>query len=266
MRHSLKLLIVGCGNMGEQLVDKWSEIYDVSVIETNIAKKKQLINKNIRVLENKNINQQKFDYIVLSVKPKDFERSLKNFSSCISHDQKIISIMAGLNIKYIKKIISVNVKVIRVMPNLYSGLGHGISGIFSEAVVKKKEIGKIMAVLGQNLWLKKESDLDFITAFFGGAPAYFFLFLNILSKVLKKKKISSSLENTLILKLLSGTQEYLKKNKGDFDFLISKVASKDGTTEEALNYLNNKNQFFNLINNAIDMATKKSKKLRNKFN
>ena len=70
----------------------------------------------------------------------------------------------------------------------------------------------------------------------------------------------------MILKLLYGTHEYLRKNKGDFEFLISKVASKDGTTEEALNYLNNKNQFFNLINKAIDMATKKSKKLRNKFN
>lgn len=252
--------------MGKQLLDKWSEIFDVSVIEANTAKKKQLIDKNIKVLEKKNINQKKFDYIVLSVKPKDFESSLKYFSSYISHDQKIISIMAGLNIKYIKKIISVNVKVIRVMPNLYSGLGHGVSGIFSNSVVKKKEIGKIMSVLGENLWLKKESDLDFITAFFGGAPAYFFLFLSTLSKVLKKKKLSPSLENTLILKLLSGTHEYLKRNKYNFDFLISKVASKDGTTEEALNYLNNKNQFFNLINNAIDMATKKSKKLRNKFN
>ena len=115
------------------------------------------------------------------------------------------------------------------------------------------------------IWLNKESDIDFITAFFGGAPAYFFLFLEKLKKILERKKITPSLENILILKLLSATSEYLKINKSSFDKLISKVASKGGTTEEALKFLNAENKFYNLFEQAIDLAKDKSKILGSKY-
>ena len=89
--------------------------------------------------------------------------------------------------------------------------------------------------------------------------------METLKKILERKKITPSLENILILKLLSATSEYLKINKSSFDKLISKVASKGGTTEEALKFLNAENKFYNLFEQAIDLAKDKSKILGSKY-
>ena len=247
--------------MGNQLLEKWLGFYDISVIESNVQKRKRLTKLKINLLDKEQINDTNYEFIVLCIKPNDFKSSVGDFLKHAQNNQKIISIMAGLNIRYIEAFLRPDFNIIRVMPNLYSGIGHGISGIFCNKKVKKKEINSLIGILGDVLWLKKESELDFITAFFGGAPAYFFLFLSIIQKVLRKKNLDPSLEKSLILKLLKGTNKYLKKNNTSFDVLISKVASKGGTTEEALNFLNKDNQFFNLFDSAINLATKKSKSL-----
>ena len=251
--------------MGNQLLEKWSNEYDVSVIEENVKVVKRLKKKKINILDTQKRNDKEFLYIVLCTKPDDFKNSIEKFKKYIQNGQKIISVMAGLNIEYIRRLVKCNVNIIRIMPNLYCGLGLGVCGVFCEKNIKKKNINLLLHNLGHVIWLKKESDIDFITAFFGGAPAYFFLFLETLKEILKRNKITPSLENTLILKLLSGTSEYLRINKSSFDKLISKVASKGGTTEEALKFLNSENKFYNLFEQAIDIAKNKSKILGSKY-
>ena len=251
--------------MGNQLLEKWSNEYDVSVIEEDAQVIKRLKKKKINILNIQKRNDKNFLYIVLCTKPDDFKNSIEKFKQYIQNGQKIISVMAGLNIKYIKRLIKCNVNIIRMMPNLYCGLGLGVCGVFCEKPIEKKKINSLLHNLGHVIWLNKESDIDFITAFFGGAPAYFFLFLETLKKILERNKITPSLENILILKLLSATSEYLRINKSSFDKLISKVASKGGTTEEALKFLNAENKFYNLFEQAIDLAKDKSKILGSKY-
>ena len=108
------------------------------------------------------------------------------------------------------------------------------------------------------IWLKKENQMDFFTAFFGGGPAYLSFFLDILSKILIKKGFNQQLSKELVLILANGTLEMLGKNF-DFNDLIKKVASKNGTTEKALNFLKLDNDLLLLITKAIYKAEKRSR-------
>ena len=118
--------------MGNQLLEKWSNEYDVSVIEEDAQVIKRLKKKKINILNVQKRNDKNFLYIVLCTKPDDFKNSIEKFKQYIQNGQRIISVMAGLNIKYIKRLINCNVNIIRMMPNLYCGLGLGICGVFCE--------------------------------------------------------------------------------------------------------------------------------------
>ena len=124
------------------------------------------------------------------------------------------------------------------MPNIFSGMGMGVNGLFINKTVnkEKKSVELLIKPLGRMVWLKKESDLDFFTAFYGGAPAYFFLFMNIMHEVIIKKFYVKD-SRSLIIKNLQGTLGFLEKQNKSFDKYIELVASKCGTTEEALNIL-----------------------------
>ena len=102
--------------------------------------------------------------------------------------------------------------------------------------------------------------MDFFTAFFGGGPAYLSFFLGILSKILIKKGFNKKDSKELVLILANGTLEILGKSF-DFNDLIKKVASKNGTTEKALNFLKIDNDLSLLITQAIYKAEKRSREI-----
>ena len=259
-----KILLVGCGNLGYQLLSICNNYFSVYVYD-NDKKKMSLLKKKkkIKLFELKNKNPV-FDYVVLCIKPISFKKKSFKITHLFSKNQIVLSFMAGLTIDQIIKSLTFDSKVIRIMPNIYSSLGEGVTGIFCKKNLKRKiknDIENLTKYFGETIWLKKESDINFITAFFGGGPAYFFLFLKTLKDILKKKIKDKGICERLILKLLIGTNKYIEKNDMNFSLNISKVASKGGTTEKAINYLNQNKKFQNLLYNAINLAEKKSREM-----
>ena len=82
-------------------------------------------------------------------------------------------------------------------------------------------------------------------------------FFEVLSKILIKKGFNKKLSNELVLILASGTEEIIGKSL-NFQDIIKKVASKNGTTEKALNFLNKDKKLSLLISKAISKAEKRS--------
>ena len=85
-------------------------------------------------------------------------------------------------------------------------------------------------------------------------------FLEVLSKILVKKGFNKKLSNELILILTHGTLEILGEGL-DFDDIIKKVASKNGTTERALDFFKKNNNLSLLFSQAIHKAEKRSKEI-----
>ena len=69
--------------MGSQLLEKWSNEYDVSVIEEDAQVIKRLKKKKINILNIQKRNDKNFLYIVLCTKPDDFKNSIEKFKQYI---------------------------------------------------------------------------------------------------------------------------------------------------------------------------------------
>ena len=88
---------------------------------------------------------------------------------------------------------------------------------------------------------------------------------NNLDEIIKDAEIKEKDSINLLIKLLEGTCEILKKYPRNFDLFINKVTSKGGTTEEAMKILREKKIIFNRFNTALENAKKKSKLLAKNF-
>ena len=99
---------------------------------------------------------------------------------------------------------------------------------------------------------------------FGGGP-HISIIISCFNEISKQNKIKEKDSINLLVKLLEGTSEVLKKQPRDLDLFINKVTSKGGTTEEAMKILKEKKTIFNKFNIALKNAKKKSILLSKKF-
>tara|TARA_A100001011_G_scaffold399001_1_gene505621 strand:- start:3198 stop:4007 length:810 start_codon:yes stop_codon:yes gene_type:complete len=260
-------LLIGCGNLGQNILSGFYKKKNQILIcdeNKNLLKK---IKKNYQnffeVKENlENISLEKVEYILLCIKPQQVLSILRIISKKNKKKIKIVSFVAGLKEKKIRSFFDCKVEVIRIMPNLLLKVQKSTTAVFSSNL-SVSEIGRIekkFSFFGRLIWLKKEDEIDFFTAFFGGGPAYLSFFFEILSKILVKKGFNKKLSNELVLILANGTLEILGKSL-NFDDIVKKVVSKNGTTEKALNYLKKDKKLNLIISQAILKAEKRSREI-----
>jgi len=213
----------------------------------------------------------KSDVIILAIKPQVFGNFAKVFLQILStselNSKLLISIMAGVNLDKLEKLSGLK-KVIRSMPNLAVTMQKSVIGWLANSAVEKNEkefVKQVFETMGLAIEVKKEQDLDSITALSGSGPAYFFYLTEILAEQAEKFGFDSSTSQKLAIQTLTGTAKLLKNNTLSAKEFKQKVTSKGGTTEAALNYLMDKN-FAKTFQNAILAAQKKSEELANLTN
>ena len=259
-----KSLLIGCGNLGQNIIGGfYKKKNKILVCDENkivLEEISKSYNNFFEVSENiRNISLQEIEYILLCIKPQQALEVLKIISQKKKGKTKIISFVAGLKEKIIRSFFDYKVEVIRIMPNLLLKVQKSTTGIFSSnvKVSEKEKIENIFSFFGRLIWLNKESQMDFFTAFFGGGPAYLSYIFEILSEILIEKGFNRKLSNELVLILASGTVEIVGKSS-NFQDVVKKVASKNGTTEKALNFLKKDKKLSLLISEAISKAEERS--------
>lgn len=263
------ILLVGCGNLGKIILDGLLlEKKKVYLLEKNQNITKKINHNNCIII--KKIDDQvleKVSIILLCVKPNQVKDIVPKFNK--KTKKKIfISFVAGMQISSISSFLAnKKQKIIRIMPNIFIKFNKSSSGIFSKNLTstEKFKFEKLFAFFGYFVWLKNENDFNFFTAMFGGGPAYFLYILNCFNEISKKNKINEKDSINLLLMLLEGATEILRKYPKDFNLFIKKVTSKGGTTEEAMKVLKEKKIIFNKLDMALKSATKKSVSLAKKY-
>src|SRR5258708_2156514 len=124
----MKITIAGCGNMGL--------IYARAFLKYNIVSKENLFlaEKNeqrrdvlkemqtgiVTTVNDPVISES--DIIILAVKPQDFDELAASLKSIIHKKNILVSIMAGITMKYISQKLN-NDRVVRAMPNSAAEFG-----------------------------------------------------------------------------------------------------------------------------------------------
>ena len=265
-------LLIGCGNLGRIILKGFdSSKKQIIVLEKNrsIISSVTRIFKNVRFLSSLEIiDWKRISYIMLCVKPKDAIITLQEIRTYCNKNHIIVSFVAGLQTKTINKIVLYKSPVVRLMPNIFIESNNSSTAFFSNDIGEslKKKVTKDFRVFGKFIWLNNEKKMDFFTAMFGGGPAYFFYILHCFDKIIRKNGVRVDDSLSLLTTLLEGTLVQLKSKSVNFKESIQKVASKGGTTEEALKVLDKNSTLYNLfetaINSAKDKASKISKKLK----
>lgn len=275
-----KLYFIGYGNMAEaiyQRIDKklFGKIF---LIEKNSERRVYINEKNYKKTQVlKELNGIKFnnlDIVLLAVKPNQIKSVCEEINSLILGKKDIpiiISIAAGVTTTAIKNFIINNltnlqndIDIFRAMPNLCARDGEAITGLYGKSKQINKSnlttiISKIFKSIGEILWVQKESDLDIVTAISGSGPAYIFYFIDTMIKSAVELGLDKKNAKKLVIQTVIGSGK-AGISIDNFAEQISKVASKGGTTEAAINLLNKKNLDV-IFTQAIKAAYSKSKEI-----
>ena len=275
-----KLYFIGYGHMAEaiyQRLDK-SLFENICLIEKDddrrisIDKKKHGKTQLLKSLHG--IKFCNSDIVILAVKPNQI-KSICNEINLLIIEKKdlpvVISIAAGVTTTSIRDyIIQENLShlqnflnIYRAMPNLCASNGDSITGLFGSSVSditnSKNTVSEIFNSVGEILWLKKEADLNIVTAISGSGPAYIFYIMEIMINSAQELGLSEKDAKKLVAMTLIGSGK-MGLSIQNLKEQISKVSSKGGTTEAAIKVFEKENLGL-IFNQAIEAAHARSKEI-----
>ncbi|ABD44806.1 oxidoreductase, NAD-binding Rossmann fold family protein [Ehrlichia chaffeensis str. Heartland] len=241
----MNILLIGCGNLGSILLNKWShsdQISKVTVVQPSLSKK-DTFNNITKVVFVKSHEEVDKDFIpqivVIAIKPQLVSDVMPNYR-IYSESASFISLCAGIDINFLKTCLSPTATIIRVMPNIAMSLGKSVnlSYIEEELPHEKQKVSTIFNNTGLIYWIQKEDIFDKLSPITGSGPAYFFS----LAEELVKNTIAAGINEEDAIKLVSqtfiGSAKLLETRQNTISHLISSITSRGGITQAALQVLN----------------------------
>lgn len=246
--------IIGFGNMGQAVAEQLKSKYQVWVFDKDKNKTRNLTDINT----SKNILDLlgKAEVLILAVKPQDFAALLGGIKDH-AKEKLVISIAAGINIKYIEEILG-NARVIRAMPNIGVKIGESVTCFSVGKSVSSDDLSfanELFNHLGVTRNMKEEM-MNGVTAISGSGPACIFDFIETNS--IEPDNVPEGIKRNLIERLIKAAQvigfspedaKFLAVNTSNTSInlmsrtglspaeLKRQVTSKGGTTIAALEVL-----------------------------
>lgn len=252
-----KICVVGLGNMGKAIFEQLS----ATPLSVGQAGKYRVIGCGPDDDHNKMIGEA--EVIIVAVKPQSFDELCQEISVEMS-EKLVISIMAGVGIAKIQNGMKAE-KVVRSMPNLPLKVGKGLTGWLANTAVNDEEKNlarEIFKVFGEEIELTSEDQINPLTALSGCGPAYYYYLNQIIKKAAVKYGFNEIQAKKIAVNTFLGSAALLVKSEYCSSELKDKVASKGGSTERALKYME-EHGLEELIHSAIDEARKRADELSN---
>ncbi len=260
--NKLRIGVTGGGNMGAAIDGGLTKVHSVVVCELDTRRANAVKKKYSVKVANLETTVKESDILILAVKPQQFDKLLNKLKFIMRMDQMIISIAAGITSKYIEKMLEIDAKVIRTMPNLPAQIGQGITGLSKGQYAKVKELKlaqEVFNLIGETV-LVEEKMLDAVTAVSGSGPAYVFYFVECMQAAAKALKFNDKISKQLVMQTLRGSIELLDSQKDEAKKLRQLVTSKGGTTEAAMKVLT-KGKLDKTFKDALKAAQVRAQKL-----
>lgn len=184
------------------------------------------------------------DIIFLAMKPKDAQGALLHLKHFVQPHQLVVSLIAGLSIRTIERLLETSIPVVRTMPNTSSTIGLGATGIcFSPSVSDRlrKLSEEIFHSIGITAIVEEESLLDAVTGLSGSGPAYVYYLMESMIEAGKKLGLDDEAARTLTIQTVIGAAHMVQSTGEEPAELRRKVTSPNGTTQAALELLNSHN-------------------------
>jgi pyrroline-5-carboxylate reductase len=261
----MRLLFIGCGNMGGAILNSLQEKqdqYDISIIDPHA---------NISDFKNHNINlyqdisnladDAKFDLLIFAVKPQIIKSLLPSYKKLVTDSNLVLTMLAGTKLDLFTKELSQNAKIARIMPNICAKISASTTLLSCNkncATSDKRILTDFLQNFGSVHEINEDS-IDSATAISGSGPAYMLKILNDYIEASSKLDIDPDLAKKLIINCFSATIKLADQTQ-DLQQLIKAVTSPGGTTEAGLKILEEDN-ISKTISNSLKAAKNRAKEL-----
>lgn len=248
----MKVLVIGAGNMGltysegmanSSLLGKQKlRIYDTDPNKIETLRKTEKFDV-YTALDDALL---KANIVFIAVKPYHCDALFKEMKPLINDEQIFVSLMAGVSISTIQDGLGVN-KVIRTMPNLPAKVGKGVTSYTAAKQISRVELLMIRHLLdttGTSIQVDSEKFIDASTGISGSGLGYVFYFMQSMLEAAKQMGFSDYDSKVLVSNTFEGAIELFNQSNISPERWIDKVASKGGTTQAAIDSMedNNVNQ------------------------
>ena len=263
--------IIGGGNLAQCFVDRiiaCKQNHKVSIFDIDKKKNKYSTKRNIKFFSSIDRNLSESQLILLAIKPNDFKLVSEDIIEYGNKKSIVLSLMAGSKLNIIDKSLNKSFYTARIMTNINAQFGNAQSFIFTRVSFPKNRLDSVINFLnlfGATTKVNTEIQIDKLTALCGSGPAYFLYFTQIVKDTFKKFGFKDHEAEKLSRHLFYSTGYTCYHNKNNMEDIKKTIVSKKGTTEAALNRMEEKN-IRKIIMESIDQAYKKSIQLGKRNN
>lgn len=266
----MKVLMIGAGNMGATFAEGMSksnllngrklQIYDKNPQKITEAKEKGIFDTYTKLED----CLPKADIVFLAVKPYHIDALFEEMRPLINERQMFVSLMAGVKLETIINGLKAK-KVVRAMPNLPAQIGLGVTSYTESNAVSRLElllVRNFLDMTGKSIHVETEKFIDASTGISGSGPAYVFYFMNSMLEAAKKMGFSDFDSRVLVSHTFEGAVKLFNESDITPKTWMDRVASKGGTTEAALDCME-ENNLKDLIEQAAYAAFNRAVELGN---
>ena len=263
-----KVGFIGGGKMGEALCKgiinaKLSEAGNIIVSDVVVERCRMLAKEiGVKTTQNNKDVASFADVIILAVKPQMMGEVLDQLKNDITHRHIVVSIAAGIPIRFIESRLLAGIRIIRVMPNTPCLIGVSATAFAlgkSATDADGQLVLNLFNAVGKVFKLD-EKYLDAVTGLSGSGPAYVYLFIEALSDGGVKMGLPRDVATVLAAQTVMGSAKMVLETGQHPAQLKDAVTSPGGTTVEGISKLED-GGFRSTVINAVEAATLKSKKL-----
>lgn len=204
------------------------------------------------------------DLVLFAVKPQIMDEVAGAYRGLAGGSTVFLSIAAGKTTAYFARLLGADAALVRAMPNTPAQIGRGITALFATGAVNdsgRALAERLMAAVGDVVWLDDETLMDAVTAVSGSGPAYVFYLIECLAGAGRDAGLTGDMAAHLATATVAGAAELARVSAEPAEVLRQQVTSPGGTTAAALEVLMGDGGLEDLMVRAVAAAAKKSRDL-----
>jgi pyrroline-5-carboxylate reductase len=265
---SLKVVLVGCGNMGYAMLAGWLRAgrlapAEVAVVEPGTDLRSRAAGLGCAVFASAEDlpHHASPELVLLAVKPQVIRDVTAGYRRYAERGTAFLSVAAGTGIATFEEILGKNVAIIRCMPNTPAAIGKGMMVVVGNGQVSEATMGfvtNLLSASGEVAAIDDERLMDAVTAVSGSGPAYIFHFIECLTEAGKAAGLPADTAALLAMQTTYGAAALAAESREDPAVLRRQVTSPNGTTAAALEVLMGGDRLKTLLTDAVEAARRRS--------
>jgi|TARA_R100000501_G_scaffold12618_1_gene23311 pyrroline-5-carboxylate reductase len=259
----MNILMIGCGKMAGSMLRRWQDLekYSFTIVDPALERAPEGIRLHAGFPD---VEDQKFDLLIVGIKPQMVNDILPQYKSVMADDGFALSIAAGVPAGHVATLLGGR-PVVRVMPNLPTAYGVGMSAIYKGKGVSEAQAGHVETLIeatGKFITVEEEDRIDRFTAIAGSGPGYVFEFMNSFASAATELGFDAEEARMLAVETVLGTAHMASHEERALADLRDDVTSPNGTTQAGLDVLRRGGDLADLLRETTEAAYRRACELR----